>query len=185
MKTFAFGPWPIAATEVFFTSALSLGIVNFKPLVPPANDISRNKQNAAIPSSADVLVLPRRVCPRFADLTREEVSDLFLSAHTIGKQVETHYKAEALTITIQDGVRAGQTVPHVHIHIIPRRAGDWADNNDIYPELDDKERELAEALKRKARKIDDDARKQRTPDDMAAEARDLRALFEQSEDVAA
>ncbi|KAJ3138331.1 hypothetical protein HDU90_001293 [Geranomyces variabilis] len=162
MKTYAFGPWPIAASEIFFTSPLSLGLVNYKPIVP-------------------------RVVQRFADLTREEVSDLYLSAHTIAKKVETQYKAESLTITIQDGVQAGQTVPHVHVHLIPRRKGDWADNNDIYPEIDEKERELGETLKQKTttkkKVIDDENRQQRTPEDMASEAKMLRALFEQSEDI--
>ncbi|KAJ3182304.1 hypothetical protein HDU87_008466 [Geranomyces variabilis] len=141
----------------------------------------------------DVLVLPRRVVQRFADLSREEVADLFLSAHTIAKKVETQYKAESLTITIQDGVQAGQTVPHVHVHLIPRRTGDWADNNDIYPEIDEKERELAQTLKQqsqtttttpiKKKFVDDENRQQRTPEDMASEAKVLRALFEQSEDI--
>ncbi|KAJ3152176.1 hypothetical protein HDU89_001395 [Geranomyces variabilis] len=162
MKTFAFGPWPIAASEIFFTSPLSLGLVNYKPIVP-------------------------RVVQRFADLTREEVSDLYLSAHTIAKKVEAQYKAESLTITIQDGVQAGQTVPHVHVHLIPRRTGDWADNNDIYPEIDEKERELGETLKQKTttkkKVIDDENRQQRTPEDMASEAKVLRALFEQREDI--
>lgn len=32
----------------------------------------------------------------------------------------------------QDGPEAGQTVPHVHIHIIPRKAGDFDNNDEIY-----------------------------------------------------
>lgn len=39
--------------------------------------------------------------------------------------IEKEYKASALTITIQDGPLAGQTVPHVHIHIIPRYKDDY------------------------------------------------------------
>ena len=41
---------------------------------------------------------------------------------------------------------AGQTVPHVHVHIIPRNKGDWANNDDIYKELDQKEKELSDSL---------------------------------------
>lgn len=32
----------------------------------------------------------------------------------------------------QDGPQAGQTVPHVHIHIIPRKSGDFEKNDEIY-----------------------------------------------------
>ena len=36
------------------------------------------------------------------------------------------------TTHTQDGRDAGQTVEHVHIHIIPRRAGDFQQNDEIY-----------------------------------------------------
>ena len=36
------------------------------------------------------------------------------------------------TTYTQDGRDAGQTVEHVHIHVIPRRAGDFQQNDEIY-----------------------------------------------------
>lgn len=35
-------------------------------------------------------------------------------------------------ITCQDGPQAGQTVAHVHIHLIPRKKGDFEKNDEIY-----------------------------------------------------
>ena len=32
----------------------------------------------------------------------------------------------------QDGPEAGQTVPHVHVHVLPRRAGDFENNDEVY-----------------------------------------------------
>ena len=32
---------------------------------------------------------------------------------------------------------AGQTVPHVHIHVLPRRRGDFEKNDDVYDAIDD------------------------------------------------
>ncbi|PWA40959.1 Histidine triad, conserved site-containing protein [Artemisia annua] len=79
-----------------------------------------------------VLVCPRREVMRFSDLTSKEVSDLWISAQEIGVQVENYHKASSTSYAIHDGPLAGQTVPHVHIHIIPRIAGDWKDNDKIY-----------------------------------------------------
>jgi bis(5'-adenosyl)-triphosphatase len=41
--------------------------------------------------------------------------------------VERVFDATALNVAIQDGVDAGQSVPHVHAHIIPRKRDDLAD----------------------------------------------------------
>lgn len=37
-----------------------------------------------------------------------------------------------MPIFLQDGPQAGQTVPHVHIHIVPRKGGDFENNDEIY-----------------------------------------------------
>jgi bis(5'-adenosyl)-triphosphatase len=44
-------------------------------------------------------------------MTAEEASDLFSSAHRIAGRLEKEYDATSLTIAIQDGKDAGQTVP--------------------------------------------------------------------------
>ena len=71
---------------------------------------------------------------------------------------------EASTISIQDGVAAGQTVPHVHVHIIPRRVGDFKNNDDIYTELE---------------KHDKDDRCPRTDEEMSTEATGLKSIINQ------
>ncbi|WVF66864.1 hypothetical protein IAT40_001607 [Kwoniella sp. CBS 6097] len=117
--------------QVFYRTALSMGIVNLKPLLP-----------------GHVLVIPKRVVPRLADLNSNEVTDLFLAVQHVGKVLEAVYKAKALTISIQDGAVAGQSVPHVHIHIIPRHPEDYEGENDrIYPALEESEAQLQKDLK--------------------------------------
>lgn len=57
------------------------------------------------------------------DLTTDEYVDLFASVRFIAPRLEKHYEAQALNIAIQDGVESGQSVPHVHVHVLPRKTG--------------------------------------------------------------
>lgn len=179
--TFAFGPFSVSVREAFLVSQHTLGLVNFKPVAP-----------------GHVLLIPRRKVARFAELNAAEVGDLFAQVQAVGTVVEREYEGESLTITVQDGPAAGQTVAHVHVHVIPRRKGDWANNDDIYPEIEKKEAEMAsemassttaaqagqagagEAVKKA---VDNEDRPERTLDDMAAEASRLRKFFTQFEDI--
>ncbi|KAI0566519.1 bis(5'-adenosyl)-triphosphatase isoform X1 [Gracilaria domingensis] len=120
------------------------------------------------------LVVSRRVAARVADLTSEELADLWKVACSISKPLEQFYKAEALTFALQDGPVAGQTVPHVHIHILPRRTGDFEINNDVYREIEKND------LSRKIKIDAEEERKPRSLGEMAEEARTLRTLFRDS-----
>ncbi|KAJ3684262.1 hypothetical protein LUZ61_013426 [Rhynchospora tenuis] len=118
-----------------------------------------------------VLVCPCREVKRFIDLTPEETSNLWITAQKVGAKLEQFHNASSLTLAIQDGPQAGQTVPHVHIHVIPRKSGDFEKNDEIYDAMDVKEKELKEKLDL------DIERKDRTLDEMAREADTYRALF--------
>lgn len=93
------------------------------------------------------------------------------TAQRVGNVVQEHFGGAALTLTIQDGPEAGQTVPHVHIHVLPRRAGDFEPNDKVYDAIDESEASLA-------KKNLDEERPQRSREDMFAEAATLRALFD-------
>lgn len=112
--------------------------------------------------------------PRFADLSPAEVSDLWNTVQVISNPLQKHYEGNALTLAIQDGVSAGQTVPHVHVHMLPRRPGDFHKNDEVYDELD--KSDLNRAIKVDA----DEDRRPRTKEDMAQEALTLRTLFSTS-----
>ncbi|XP_025692340.1 bifunctional bis(5'-adenosyl)-triphosphatase/adenylylsulfatase FHIT [Arachis hypogaea] len=149
-----FGPYKIHKSEVFYATNLSYAMVNLRPLLP-----------------GHVLICPKREVKRFVDLTAEETSDLWLTAQKIGNQLESYHKASSLTFAIQDGPQAGQTVPHVHIHVVPRRGGDFEKNDEIYDAMDEKEKELKEKLDL------DKERKDRSFEEMAQEADEYRKLF--------
>ena len=156
---FKFGPWDIAPTEVFARTERSFAFVNLKPVVP-----------------GHVLVSPVRVVPRFAELEGAEVADMWLLAQRVGRELEAHHAATSLTLTVQDGPQAGQTVPHVHIHVLPRRVGDFQNNDEIYDAIDAASEGQAAAAAGKPLDLDEE-RKPRTREEMAAEAAELRELF--------
>ena len=61
-------------------------------------------------SFLDVLIAPFRVVQRLKDMTIEEVHDMFQMVQRVGKKIEKHYNSTSLTIAIQDGPEAGQSV---------------------------------------------------------------------------
>ncbi|ETO81155.1 hypothetical protein F444_04476 [Phytophthora nicotianae P1976] len=146
-----FGPFRVLFSQVFYESALSFALVNLKPIVP-----------------GHMLVVPKRPVARFEMLDVDEVSDLWTAAQLVGKQVERYYGASSLTFAIQDGKEAGQTVKHVHIHVIPRTAHDFERNDDIYTEIEKHEHAL---------QVDNETRTARSESDMAIEAAQLRPHF--------
>ncbi|MEW5316942.1 MAG: hypothetical protein WDW38_008280 [Sanguina aurantia] len=160
---FSFGAFTIQPSEVFVTSQHSFAFVNLKPIVP-----------------GHVLVSPKRVVQRFTEMTSEEVADLWILVQRVGKVVESHYSAASLTLAMQDGPLAGQSVPHVHVHVLPRRAGDFARNDDVYDALEQGSKEMAPEItkQQQGERLDlDQERRVATPQEMAAEAATLRALF--------
>jgi len=73
------------------------------------------------------LVVPRRHAPDLFGLTSAESRALWALATDLCREVKAEYGADGLTIGVNAGAAAGQTVDHVHLHIEPRHVGDVAD----------------------------------------------------------
>jgi bis(5'-adenosyl)-triphosphatase len=119
------------------TTPHSFALVNIKPLIP-----------------GHVLVVPHKPYKRLTDLSPPELTDLFSAVQRVQKMLARHYftpsssssstsgekknngpapgtpEAGAFNIAIQDGTEAGQTVPHLHVHVIPRIRGATAKQGD-------------------------------------------------------
>lgn len=76
----------------------------------------------------------------------------------------------------KDGPYSGQSVPHVHVHIIPRHRGDYPNNDLIYDNITFKSAELLELLRtrRTEHDIESKERADRDQCDMESEALELR-----------
>jgi diadenosine tetraphosphate (Ap4A) HIT family hydrolase len=73
------------------------------------------------------LAIPKRHIGSWFDATDAERRDLMALIDEARAQVLTEFKPDAWNIGINDGPAAGQTVPHLHVHLIPRYKGDVAD----------------------------------------------------------
>ncbi|KAI2635322.1 Bis-triphosphatase [Xylaria nigripes] len=169
-----FGPFDVT-TQVFLKTPHSFALVNLKPLLP-----------------GHVLVCPRAQHKRLTTLSSPELSDLFSTVQRVQRMLAAHYfspspsppEAGSFNIAIQDGVEAGQTVPHVHVHVIPRIRGETAKESDtqgdaIYELMAAEDGNVGGALWDRERpkphgefpRIEDQDRQPRSMDEMEAEAR--------------
>ncbi|KAL1883776.1 hypothetical protein VTK73DRAFT_8312 [Phialemonium thermophilum] len=117
-----FGPFEVT-NQVFMTTSHSFALVNLKPLLP-----------------GHVLVCPIKKHRRLTDLSPPELTDLFQAVQRVQHMLARHYfrpqappgspppaprpEDGSFNIALQDGPEAGQTVSHVHVHVIPRLRDD-------------------------------------------------------------
>ena len=86
--------------------------------------ISQDKYPA---SPGHLLVVPNRHVPNYFDCTKQEIEELWEMVHQAKELVEKNYHPDSYNIGINVSEAAGQSVPHTHIHLIPRYKGDVAD----------------------------------------------------------
>jgi len=72
-------------------------------------------------------VVPHRVYANYFDSTKEEIVGLQALAVEAQKLLREKFSPDGFNVGINCGEAAGQTVPHMHIHVIPRYKGDMDD----------------------------------------------------------
>lgn len=70
------------------------------------------------------LVIPRRHVVRVAELDGAESSALFAMVARVASAVREAIPCDDVNLVVNDGPAANQSVPHVHVHVIPRIRGD-------------------------------------------------------------
>ncbi len=78
-------------------------------------------------SPGHALIVPRRHAPGWFDATSGEQQELMTSIELVRNVIEEKYRPDGFNIGINVGASAGQTVPHLHVHVIPRYSGDVGD----------------------------------------------------------
>lgn len=73
------------------------------------------------------LVISRRHIGSFFELTAEERVSVLAALDVAKQELDAEFAPAVYNIGINDGPAAGQTVPHLHVHLIPRYEGDMED----------------------------------------------------------
>jgi len=92
-------------------------------------------------SEGHTLIISKRHVGSFFDLSESEVQDLFRLLARAKRALDAAFRPAGFNVGINDGRAAGQTVQHLHVHLIPRYTGDVPDPRGgirwIFPERAD------------------------------------------------
>ncbi|HQP35366.1 MAG TPA: DEAD/DEAH box helicase family protein, partial [Polyangiaceae bacterium] len=99
---------------------------------PLSSWIASNEQAFAIRDGFPVteghtLVIPKRVVATWFEATREEQRAILDLVELVKRQLDEELHPDGYNVGFNDGEAAGQTVMHLHVHVIPRYRGDMDD----------------------------------------------------------
>lgn len=87
-------------------------------------ELAYSARDSYAASPGHTLVIPRRHVASFFDLTPEEINACMALIAEERKQLDAEFKPDGYNIGVNVGQAAGQSILHVHIHVIPRYKGD-------------------------------------------------------------
>lgn len=91
------------------------------------NDLAVTVLDGFPVSPGHTLVIPRRHVRSFFAATDEERAAILTLLDSSKRNLDQEFQPSGYNVGINDGADAGQTVPHLHIHLIPRYRGDRKD----------------------------------------------------------
>ena len=71
-------------------------------------------------SKGHCLIIPKRHIPDYFSLNQEELMDIDEAIHQMKTVLDQQFQPDGYNIGINNGMAAGQTVMHLHVHLIPR-----------------------------------------------------------------
>jgi len=90
---------------------------NFQKEIIIENKLFYAKWDGHPISNGHALIFPKKHIKSFFELKQGEITELLKKTKKI---IDSKYSPDAYNIGINDGVEAGRTIHHLHIHIIPR-----------------------------------------------------------------
>jgi len=122
---------PSVGSSVFYENNDCLALYNIAPVLPGHS-----------------LVIPRTHHTSLLSLNDEELTAFFLTARTALKILLKAFHAEAFDFSLQEKPEAGQTIEHLHIHIVPRLKNDLPHPGDWYPLVQQNDMAIIDSMNR-------------------------------------
>jgi len=88
------------------------------------NELAYSARDSYAVSPGHTLVIPRRHVASFFDLTPEEINACMALITEERRLLDKEFNPDGYNIGVNIGPAAGQSIFHVHIHVIPRYKGD-------------------------------------------------------------
>lgn len=100
--------------------------------LPPSRIVHENDHCVAIrdafpTSQGHTLIISKRHVRSFFELSEEEVIEVFRLMDVAKRRLDDEHQPNGFNVGINDGKAAGQTIGHLHVHLIPRYLGDRPD----------------------------------------------------------
>jgi len=92
-----------------------------------ANDLAFALRDGFPVSPGHTLVVTRRLVTTWFDATPAEQAAVMALVNEVKRQLDESHRPDGYNVGFNAGDAAGQTVPHLHVHVIPRYRGDRAD----------------------------------------------------------
>lgn len=91
------------------------------------NDLAVSVRDKEPASRGHTLVLPKRHCPSFFDLSAAEVQACYELLQKEHAALSSEFQPGGFNVGINVGLPAGQSIDHTHWHLIPRYQSDHPD----------------------------------------------------------
>lgn len=78
-------------------------------------------------SQGHSLIIPRRHVADYSDLTANEILAIHQILAEVRSLIQKRFSPDGFNVGVNIGFTAGQTITHVHVHLIPRYKGDVSD----------------------------------------------------------
>ena len=91
-----------------------------------------------------ILAVPKKHCMNILDCDESTLTNLMKTVKKVSKHLVENCGYDGVNLLNASGESAGQSVPHFHIHIIPRKSGDKID---AWPPFDGAERKIEDIFR--------------------------------------
>lgn len=106
------------------------------------------------------MIIPKKHSESLFDLSEHQISELFSFAREVTQFLTEVFEGEGFDWSLQENEVAGQSVGHLHLHIVIRKKNDLSSPGKWYPMIEDNENQLLDSISRK--RLDDDSYKKIT-----------------------